>query len=71
MGSTSSDNCEVDYQTQCPNDGAEKGGMLSVIGSVKWDVAGDFGTGIEQWAAVGAAGNALCIGTYNIVLRKQ
>ena len=65
------DNCEVTYSERCKSDRLEKGGSFTVSGLAKWNVEGTYGTAIEQWDVLGAAGNALCTGTYSVAIRRE
>lgn len=65
------DNCEVTYTSRCHSDGLEKGGSLVVSGLSKWTTDGTLGTAVEGWTAIGAAGNTLCTGTYDLTIRRE
>jgi len=65
------DNCEVDYSTKCRIDGDPKVSATQVTGNSKWNVAGTYGTAVEQWSILDKAGNPLCTGTYGVTLHRQ
>jgi hypothetical protein len=69
--SYSADNCEVTYETTCPNDGAVQGGELTITGKSKWNADGSRGTAVETWVMRDPAKATLCIGTYDLVATRQ
>lgn len=69
--SYSTDNCEVDYDTECPENGLVQGGKLRVVGHSKWDKGATFATAVEQWSTTNATGQTLCASTYDVTVTKQ
>ena len=69
--SYTADNCQVTYESACPNDGAVKGGRLSITGHSKWNSDGTSGTATEQWVLSDASGKTLCQSTYDVTVTKQ
>lgn len=65
------DNCEITYSFRCKSDGLEKGGALAITGHSKWNMDGSYGTAVEEWTAIGAAGNTLCTGSYSLTVRRE
>jgi hypothetical protein len=69
--SYSADNCEVSYSTTCPNDGAVKGGELTITGKSKWNKDATSGTATETWTLRNPDKTTLCLGTYDVVGTRQ
>lgn len=69
--SYTADNCQVTYSSTCPNDGAVKGGQLSIDGHSNWNTDGTHGTATEEWVLRDSSGKTLCQGTYDVVVTKQ
>jgi hypothetical protein len=65
------DNCEVAYDSECPEDGIVKGGKLRIVGQSKWDTEAKRATAVEQWTAIDANGQTICNGTYDVSVTRQ
>jgi hypothetical protein len=65
------DNCEVTYDSTCPEDDIASGAHLRVVGHSQWNSDGSHGTATEQWSAIDAKGQTMCLSVYDVNLRRQ
>lgn len=65
------DNCEVDYDQTCPNDGVVKGGEVTVRGHSKWNTDASHATALEQWVVRGTQKETICNSTYDVTVDRQ
>lgn len=69
--SYSADNCEVTYESECPNDGAVKGATLIVTGKSTWAEDASSGSAIEQWTLRDRDGKTVCMSTYDVTVTRR
>lgn len=67
----SPDNCEVTYESTCPEDGLIRGGTLTISGHSKWDAAATYGTAVEQWTVLRPDKTTACLSTYDVTMSRQ
>lgn len=65
------DNCEVTYNTVCPNDGFVKDGVLAITGHSKWNADATQGEAVEQWVLQASDGKTVCNSTYDVTITRQ
>ena len=62
------DNCEVTFDSTCPEEGVARGAKLRENGKARWNTDATSGTATLQWTITDAAGKTICISTYDVTL---